>query len=380
MTQRAPAANSQPAQSSTSALKSFFVRGLTISVGVTVAIVLFLISLGDIQLSQFGVGLLKSFLFCICIGLPSTVTLNWVSLRFSDWAGRWMHLINVALLILISLFGLLCGDWIFILLGFDKLANLSASFFSYAPFCIFSSLAVGLSLSVYERMRRRLQTATLELRTRQLEQERANKLLAEARLSSLESRVHPHFLFNTLNSIAALIHSDPQCAEKTVEQLASLLRFSLTANQHGTVALRQEEKIVRDYLEIERTRFRERLRFSIDIPGSLDAKQIPPLALQTLVENAIKHVVAQRQEGASITIRGALQEDVLYGESVYLEVCDDGPGFSLDSIQPEHGLGNLVSRLKLLYGSAGELRVERQDGRTVVALLFPAKPNHSEVS
>ncbi len=116
-------------------------------------------------------------------------------------------------------------------------------------------------------MRHRLQFATLELRTQQAEQERAYKLLAEARLSSLASRIHPHFLFNTLNSIASLIPTDPKRAEDTVGKLASLLRFSLSGNQAGLVPLSQELKIVRDYLEIERTRFGQRLRYTIDARG-----------------------------------------------------------------------------------------------------------------
>jgi hypothetical protein len=126
------------------------------------------------------------------------------------------------------------------------------------PFAILISLMIGLSMSAYETLRFKLQAAKLELSTRQVEQERAYKLLAEAQLSSLESRIHPHFLFNTLNSIAALIPSDPVRAEDTVGKLASLLRFSLNANQRGLVPLSQELKIVRDYLEIEKTRFGSR--------------------------------------------------------------------------------------------------------------------------
>ncbi len=146
----------------------------------------------------------------------------------------------------------------------------------------------------------KLQAATLELRTRQVEQERAYKLLAEAQLSSLESRIHPHFLFNTLNSIAALIPSDPQLAEDTVGKLASLLRFSLNANQSGLVPLSQELKIVRDYLEIEKTRFGPRLSYEIAVPETLEDVKVPPLALQSLVENSVKHVVSQRSQGATI--------------------------------------------------------------------------------
>src|SRR5208337_1085957 len=171
------------------------------------------------------------------------------------------------------------------------------------------------------------QAATLELRTRQVEQERAYKLLAEARLSSLESRIHPHFLFNTLNSIAALIPSNPARAEDTVGKLASLLRFSLNAEHSGLVPLSQELKIVRDYLEIEKTRFGARIRYEISVPEALHDIKLPPLALQSLAENVVKHVVSERTQGASIRIVGSKEAG-----RVRLEVIDDGPGFSLHAI------------------------------------------------
>ncbi len=236
------------------------------------------------------------------------------------------------------------------------------------PLCIVITLAFGLSISSYETMRHKLQSATLELRTRQVDQERANKLLAEARLSSLESRIHPHFLFNTLNSIASLIPSDPRRAEDTVSKLASLLRFSLNANHSSLVPLEQEVKIVREYLEIESTRFGSRLRYRISVPDALGSLTVPPLALQTLVENSVKHVVAQRTEGASIQVIGSTQDGQLL-----LEVVDDGPGFSLADVSPEHGLGNLVARLQLLFEDRGQLDVTRNGGRTTARISLPAE-------
>jgi LytS/YehU family sensor histidine kinase len=235
------------------------------------------------------------------------------------------------------------------------------------PFSIVISLMFGLSISTYETLRYRLQATVLELRTRQMEQERAYKLLAEARLSSLESRIHPHFLFNTLNSIAALIPGNPQLAEDTVGKLASLLRFSLNANHSGLVPLSQELKIVRDYLEIEKTRFAARLRYEIAVPASMEDVKVPPLALQSLVENSVKHVVSQRSQGATIQIAGSRDSG-----STRLEVIDDGPGFSFDAITPEHGLGNLIARLELLFGSDGRLEVTRHGEKTAVRLSFPA--------
>ncbi|MGO9339084.1 MAG: sensor histidine kinase [Terriglobales bacterium] len=235
------------------------------------------------------------------------------------------------------------------------------------PFAILISLVIGLSLSTFETLRYKLQAATLQLRTRQVEQERAYKLLAEARLSSLESRIHPHFLFNTLNSIAALIPSDPARAEQTVGNLASLLRFSLNANQSGLVPLAQELNIVRDYLEIEKTRFGARLRYEIDVTESLSEVKVPPLALQSLAENAVKHVVSRQPQGATIEIIGRTD-----ASRICIAVLDDGPGFSLDAITPEHGLGSLIARMEILYGPAGQLEVAREDGKTAVRLIFPA--------
>jgi LytS/YehU family sensor histidine kinase len=235
------------------------------------------------------------------------------------------------------------------------------------PFSLVISLMFGLSISTFETLRYKLQAATLELRTRQVEQERANKLLVEARLSSLESRIHPHFLFNTLNSIASLIPSDPKRAEETVGKLASLLRFSLNAGHYSLVPLAQELKIVRDYLEIEATRFGQRLHYEVSVPDTLGNCKIPPLALQTLVENSVKHVVAQRNQPSFIRVNCARHEDRLD-----VSVTDDGPGFSLADVSPDHGLGNLVGRLELLFGEAAQLNVKRVDGKTVVSIAVPA--------
>jgi LytS/YehU family sensor histidine kinase len=257
---------------------------------------------------------------------------------------------------------------VFLVMGLEQPNSYWHQFSGSYVMCMVITLTVGLSISSFETMRHKLQHATLELRTKQAEQERAYKLLAEAKLSSLESRIHPHFLFNTLNSIASLIPSDPKRAEDTVSKLASLLRFSLNGNQSGLVPLNQELKIVRDYLDIERTRFGTRLRYTIDAPAALDEVKVPPLALQTLVENSIKHVVAQRAEGATIRVVGSAE-----GNRARLQVIDDGPGFALESITPEHGLGNLLSRLELLFGERGQLSVSRADEKTVVSLLFPVE-------
>lgn len=336
---------------------------------VAVLIVMLFLTMGRARISQTGTHLIASLIYTLLIGTPSAFTLTWMSIRWSRHLGRLIIVAQVLVLLCTALAGSLVAAFILKLI---HLIPPNAYWFEFQhalPFTMLITLMVGLSLTAYQTLRYQLHAATLELRTRQMEQERANKLLAEARLSSLESRIHPHFLFNTLNSIAALIPSDPQRAEDTVGKLASLLRFSLNASPSGLVPLEQELKIVRDYLEIEATRFGKRLRYRIEVPESLHSTGTLPLALQSLVENAVKHVVAQRPEGASVLITGARNQD-----SVHLEVADDGPGFSLTAITPQHGLGNLAARLEILFGERGKLSMTRRDEQTVVAIEHPVEP------
>ncbi len=335
------------------------------------AVVLFVVavlfSLGIIRLSETGITVLTAFVYSITIGLPSALLLHWLGSRYTDKYPRLVVLLYALALVGMATFGCFAASFLLQAAGVFPRAMYWQRFRANLPFCVVITVVTGLVMAAYHTLLYKLQFATLELRTRQVEQERAYKLLAEAQLSSLESRIHPHFLFNTLNSIAALIPSDPVRAEDTVGKLASLLRFSLNANNNRLVPLGQELKIVRDYLEIEKTRFGGRLHYEIAVPESLDGVKVPPLALQSLVENSVKHVVSQRTQGAAIQLTGVAEAG-----RIRLEVIDDGPGFLLDAITPEHGLGNLVARLELLYGGAGRLEAARQDEKTVVRLTFPA--------
>ena len=334
---------------------------------VALFVVAVLFSLGVIRLSETGVTVLTAFVYSITIGLPSALLLHWLGSRFSDIYPRLVFLMHALVLVGTASLGCLAASFLLQAAGIFPRDMYWQRFRANLPFCAVITVVTGLAMATYHTLLYKLQATTLEARTRQVEQERAYKLLAEAQLSSLESRIHPHFLFNTLNSIAALIPSDPVRAENTVSKLASLLRFSLNANNNRLVPLSQELKIVRDYLEIEKTRFGARLNYEIAVPETLDDVKVPPLALQSLVENSVKHVVSQRADGATIQLIGTADAG-----RIRLEVIDDGPGFSLDTITPEHGLGNLIARLELLFGGAGQLEVIRENEKTVVRLSFPA--------
>jgi two-component system, LytTR family, sensor histidine kinase AlgZ len=227
---------------------------------------------------------------------------------------------------------------------------------------------IGIAMTLYESQRARLDALTLELRTRELERERDRKAALQARLASLESRLHPHFLFNTLNAISALVHDDPDAAERTVERLATLLRAALDATGQTTVPLGQELAIVRDYLEIEKTRFGDRLTYAIDVPDAARACELPPLAVQTLVENSVKHAIAPRPAGGRVRVEACVD-----GDRLTVSAWDDGEGFTLSAAAPGHGLENLQSRLGALFGDAATLDVRRHDGGTLVTISLPRK-------
>jgi LytS/YehU family sensor histidine kinase len=193
----------------------------------------------------------------------------------------------------------------------------------------------------------------------ELARERALKLATEARLASLESRIHPHFLFNTLNSISALIHIDPVKADEQLQRLSGLLRFALDSAETPQVALGREVKIVQDYLEIEKTRFGERLRITVSVAEELWGLTVPPLAIQTLVENSVKHVIAPSRAGGEVRVSGEWAAGRLR-----IVVDDGGPGVAGGALPAGRGLDNLRARLQVLYGDGA--RLEFLPGRVVL--------------
>src|SRR5262249_27417093 len=228
------------------------------------------------------------------------------------------------------------------------------------------TLTLGISMGLYDVQRRRLDAVTTALRERELEHERARKMALEARLASLEARLQPHFMFNTLNAISALIQEDPNEAERTVERLAALLRFSLDATEPGGVPLEHELKIVTDYVETERTRFGDRLEYALDIAPEAAGADVPPLTLQPLVENSVKHAIAPRPSGGKLRVEAAVA-----GHRLRLSVWDDGPGFTADAMRPGHGLDTLRARLAARFGADASLSVARRDGGMLVTVTLP---------
>jgi signal transduction histidine kinase len=223
-----------------------------------------------------------------------------------------------------------------------------------------------LAVIAYETLHGQLDETTFALRTKERDEADARRVAAEAQLASLESRVNPHFLFNTLNSIAALTHDDPAAAERMTNQLASLMRSSLDTASTPLVPLEEELRVVRDYLQIERVRLGDRLRFTVDVPAAADAVLVPRLSLQTLVENSVKYAVSARREGGAIAIGAAVT-----ASGVRLEVEDDGPGFDPACLPEGHGLALLNARMAMMFGERARFDVDSRPGRTLVAIEVP---------
>jgi two-component system sensor histidine kinase AlgZ len=231
---------------------------------------------------------------------------------------------------------------------------------------IVMTLTIGLFIMAYEMMRKRLDDATLSLRTKERDEAEARRLTAEAQLASIESRVQPHFLFNTLNSIAALVHDDPAGAERMTGQLAALLRSALDSTAQPLVPLDEELRVVRAYLEIERVRFGDRLQYCVDLGAGTASAIVPRMALQTLVENSVKYAVSPRREGGSIRVRAAAADG-----RVRITVEDDGPGFDPANRPDGHGLALLDGRLAMLFGDRASLHVDSRAGCTAATLDVP---------
>lgn len=209
--------------------------------------------------------------------------------------------------------------------------------------------------------------AQRRLRAKELAAAALESQLARAQLQALQGQLQPHFLFNTLNAIDVLVREDPAAARRVVSLLADLLRRSLDITQRQLVPLGEELEFLGRYLEIERTRFPDRLAVTIDVPEALGALLVPSFVLQPLVENAVRHGIAPRPDGGVVAIRGRRD-----GGTLTLEVWNDGaplvPG-RRDGI----GLTATRERLARLYGPAAHVALESAEGGVRARVSLPAR-------
>jgi signal transduction histidine kinase len=290
-----------------------------------------------------------SSLYSSVIGLPAMLVFRRMGPRTAGWPPlrRWLSFLGVLLVIIAVGTGV--AGLVLVAVGQQSAGELWAGYVQGLQIAGTVTVPFALGATAYFQLRARLVRTEASLHAKELEHQRALGLATEARLASLESRVRPHFLFNALNSAIALIPEDPRRAEKLLERLAGLLRFSLDAAS-ATVSLGAEIRVVTDYLEIEQVRFGDRLRFTIDVPDELRDAMIPAFAVQTVVENSVKYAVSASKVGAHIAVHARRD-----GGRLRLEITDDGPGFTGPIWLPGHGLDGLRARLEAQYGSTARL-------------------------
>jgi signal transduction histidine kinase len=205
---------------------------------------------------------------------------------------------------------------------------------------------------------------------------RANRLEAEslrleisakdAELRALQAQVNPHFFFNSMNSVRALIYEEPDAAALMIDQLASVMRYALQSGQHDTVPLAAEIEAVQAYLAIEKIRFEERMQVSVEIGLGLEQVRIPPMALQTLVENAVKYGVEASPTGSEIRIRAQRMDDGM----VHIEIANLGAILPFAN-STKVGLVNTRKRLALALGSNANLDLTENSGWVRATMTLP---------
>ena len=238
--------------------------------------------------------------------------------------------------------------------------TLSATLIFHGLICLF---AYALILAVTALVDSRDKVARKAAETAQLNEE-----LSKAQLAALLRQMEPHFMFNTLNSIAGLVRDDRKAAAvDMIVGFGDLLRRA-SQDQKPEVTLAEELEYLQRYIDIQKVRFGERLRYSTDIPQALMEARVPSLLLQPLAENAIKHGVADRVAGGEIRVAAARE-----GTTLRLAVYNDGPAFAPDweSESAGVGLANLRTRLRIMHGDAADLSVTSVAGGVEVAVTLP---------
>jgi signal transduction histidine kinase len=252
---------------------------------------------------------------------------RWRNVLFHTLAGAALAVVKTSLER--AAFAWLTGVWTYWLVS-----TLALQFFVYC-----AVVAAAQSVVYYERSRERDQLAAR---------------LADVRLQLLSMQLQPHFLFNTLNTIAELVHSDPDAADCMITGLSDLLRLTLDLGPTQEISLDAELELLRRYLDIQQARFGDRLRVTIQVEDGAWIAWVPVLLLQPLVENAIRHGLAEHVSAGRIEIVASRQ-----GSRLVITVTDDGPGpaTAAASGRQQVGLGNTRARLEALYGSHQRLEL-----------------------
>ncbi len=308
---------------------------------------------------NFGMGFTVNFIFCQCIGLTISLFALIGRLIFkSPNLGLQVFIITIAIAIG-SVAGTMLGS---ILAGLDIkifLKEYSFLFIKIASLGIlFGSIITYIFLSA-----ERISFIKAGFQDERIKRLTGEKKLIETNLRILQAQIEPHFLFNTLSNILSLLDSDPEKGKRMLEDLINYLRISLIKTRRQTSTIQEEMEVIQTYLNIFKVRMGDRLRYKIDVPDEMKNLPFPPMLIQPLVENAIKHGLEPRIEGGELCIRV-----VDNGEFFRLEVADTGLGLYENS-SPGLGLSNVRERLKSIYGGQAQLILEENHPTGLKAII-----------
>lgn len=228
------------------------------------------------------------------------------------------------------------------------------------------TIFAGVSYSIQTRNR---------LREKEMLAARAEALAAAARLDAVRARLNPHFLFNALHTLSALVKFRPAVAESAIERLGDMLRYTLKEDGRELVEFSEEYEFTRQYLAFEQLRYEDRLKVDVQIDPGASNFDVPPFSMQTLAENTVRHAISVRPEGGSIRIKCSCRNATLQ-----VSVRDDGPGSSGDNGQSHHfGLRSLQERLRSAFGSTADLHLIAGPEGFEASFDIPYAPEHSLV-
>lgn len=205
-------------------------------------------------------------------------------------------------------------------------------------------------------------------RSRQQEMERLQwaASINETELNNLKAQLNPHFMFNAMNSIRALVDEDPVLCKKAITQLSNLLRNTLQTGKRKVVLIEEEMKIVHDYLALEKIRYEERLVVEIDLEKGIEKCLVPPLLIQTLVENAIKHGVSVIGKGGKLKIVASTK-----GDELHIAILNDGKFSPSSNGREGIGLKNSTKRLEILYGEKAKIEIKNVEDHVETRVVIP---------
>jgi sensor histidine kinase YesM len=281
-----------------------------------------------------------------------------VAHRFFDLFGPFLKAALVAASLIV---GTICGSYIGSFISGFSPGDL---FERHSLFqLLFLGVMFGAIITYFFSSRELLAESRSQTQEEKIKRLTSEKKAAEANLKLLQAQIEPHFLFNTLSNVLSLLDTDPQKGKSMLLDFIQYLRASLTKIRKGTATLEQELAMIRAYLKIFKVRMGDRLTYAIDLPQHLEAIPFPPMLIQPLVENAIKHGLEPKIDGGEIYIRGIENHDC-----IRVEVVDTGVGFSGER-DSGVGLSNIRQRLSSMYGDEGRLILEANSPQGFKAII-----------